>query len=119
MCSLYVSVTFIRAVHKYSSPTSFEAHGRIALLHPTEGQCSTATCLEVMSISSGQKLRASFIHHHTTLPFPFSPATSKVPGGGFSIGLERAVTMSNATPAHPYWICSSSKKINLVKATEI
>lgn len=110
MRSLYVSVTFFRAVHKYSSPASFEAYSRIALLHPTKVQYSTAACLEVMSISSGQKFRALCI---TTLSFLSSPAPSKVSGGGFFIGLECAVTMSNAAPAHPYWICSMSKKINL------
>lgn len=76
MCSLCVNVTCIRAVHKYSSPASFEAHGRTALLHPTEVQCSPATCLEMVSISSGQKLRASCI---TTLSPFFLLAPARCP----------------------------------------
>lgn len=97
MCSLCVSVTCIRAVHKYSSLASSEANRRIALLHPTEGQCSPAACLETMSISSAQKLRASCL---SPLSFPSGTTTSKVPGDGFSIGLECAMTMSDVAHAH-------------------
>lgn len=106
-----VCVTCIRADHKYSSLASSEANSRIALLHPTEGRCSPAACLETMSISSVQKLRASCL---STLSFPSSTTTSKVPGDGFSIGLECTTTMSDVAHAHLQWICSTSKKINLV-----
>ena len=193
MCCLCVSVACIRAVHKYSSPASFEAHGRMHFSMPLKysGALQLAFKWWVSVPGRSEEVHTSphslcppllqparcwwfywwwfyhyrWFYYYKVMPgstttrqwslgkVPCAPRSSLLRGSPAAyrplpqakalrtqhllsplesaptLGFPQCIilpgsrikflawltaTMSNATPAHPHWICSTSKKINLV-----